>query len=167
MWIAWLTDSMMFYSVFKIILVISRRPMQLSMHSILSKPLASFPYNHYRNNGQLWEKNESHYNYYHQSSNGISAESGIEQANSCSQVSSVTDSGTRARYIVLNQPQHRRVPSFGVPECTGLFTDYVSLTLSLLMTTQELLWTVKIKIRLHRTCSLISNLHCPRFHSGL
>ena len=38
-------------------------------------------------------------------------------------------------------------------------------TFSLL--TKKLLRTVWIKIRLHRTCSLICQLHCPHFHSRL
>ena len=40
-------------------------------HNILSKPLAAFPHNHSRNNGQQRERNESCCNDYHQSSEGI------------------------------------------------------------------------------------------------
>ena len=53
-------------------------------HNILSKPLAAFPQNLCRNNGQQWERNESCRNDYHQS--WILAEPGIEPATSCSQV---------------------------------------------------------------------------------
>ena len=36
-------------------------------HNILSKPLAAFPHNHCRNNGQRWERNKSWRNDCHQS----------------------------------------------------------------------------------------------------
>ena len=55
-------------------------------HNTLSKPLAAFPHNHCQNNGQRWERNESCHNDYHQSSEGIFAEPGIEPATSCSRV---------------------------------------------------------------------------------
>ena len=55
-------------------------------HNILSKPLAAFPHNHCRNNGQRWERHESCSNDYHQSSERILAKPGIEPATSCSQV---------------------------------------------------------------------------------
>ena len=57
------SDCMIFSTVFNIILVISQLPVHLTMltwslltsakHNILSKPLAAFPHNHCRNNGQL------------------------------------------------------------------------------------------------------------------
>ena len=59
--------------------------------NILSEPLAAFPHNHCRNNGQRWERNESCHNDYHQSSERILAEHGIEQSTSCSQVRNATD----------------------------------------------------------------------------
>ena len=40
-------------------------------HSVLSKPLAAFPHNHCRNNGQQWERNESCHNDCPQSSERI------------------------------------------------------------------------------------------------
>ena len=43
---------------------------------ILLKPLAAFPINHYRNNGQQWERNESCCNDYHRSSERILHEPG-------------------------------------------------------------------------------------------
>ena len=61
-----------------------------SPHNILSKPLAAFPHNHCRNNGQRWERNESCRNDYHQSSERILAEPGIEPATSRSQVGNST-----------------------------------------------------------------------------
>ena len=60
-------------------------------HNILFKPLAAFPHNHCRNNGQQREGNESCRNDYHQSSERIFAEPGIEPATSCSQVRNATD----------------------------------------------------------------------------
>ena len=57
-------------------------------HNILSKPLAAFPYNHCRNNGQ---RNDSCLIDYHQSSERILAEPEIETATSCSQVRNATD----------------------------------------------------------------------------
>ena len=62
-----------------------------SFHNILSKPLASFPHNHCRNNGQRWKRNDSCRNDYHQSSERILAEPGIEPATSCSQVYNAID----------------------------------------------------------------------------
>ena len=59
-------------------------------HSILSKPQAAFPHNHSRDNGQRRE-DESFLNDYHQSSERILAEPGIEPATSCSQVRNATD----------------------------------------------------------------------------
>ena len=47
-------------------------------HNILSKPLAAFPQNHRRNNGQGWERNESCRNDYHQSSERILAEPKVQ-----------------------------------------------------------------------------------------
>ena len=46
--------------------------------NILSKPLTAFLNNHCWNNGQRWERNESCRNDYHQSSERILAEPGIE-----------------------------------------------------------------------------------------
>ena len=40
------------------------------------------------------------------------------------------------------------------------------LTLSLLMMTQGA-FVDSVKIRQHRTCNLIADLHCPHFHSRL
>ena len=71
-------DCMVFNDVFNSISVISRQPVHLSMLSlsylnqysahIPSKPLAAFPHNHCRNNGQRRKRNESCRNDYHQSS---------------------------------------------------------------------------------------------------
>ena len=47
-------------------------------HNILSKPLAACLQNHCQNNGQHLERNESCCNEYHQSSERILTESGIE-----------------------------------------------------------------------------------------
>ena len=58
-------------------------------HNILFKPLAAFPHN--RNYGQRQERNESCRNDYHQSSERILANPGIEPATSCSQVYNATD----------------------------------------------------------------------------
>ena len=60
-------------------------------HDILSKPLVAFPHNHYWNNGQPWERNESCCNDYHQSPERILAWLGIEPATSFSWVLYVTD----------------------------------------------------------------------------
>ena len=62
-----------------------------TLHNILSKPLAGFPHNHSRNNGQWSEKNESCCNDCHKSSERILAEPWIEPATSCSQVHNSTD----------------------------------------------------------------------------
>ena len=59
--------------------------------SILSKPLTAFPHNHCRNNGQRTERNKSCRKAYHQSSQRISAEPGIEPATSFSKVRNATD----------------------------------------------------------------------------
>ena len=58
---------------------------------ILSRPLAAFPHNHCRNNGQRWERNQSCRNDYHQSSERILGEPGIEPVTSCYQVRNITD----------------------------------------------------------------------------
>ena len=86
---------MVFNAVLSSISVISRRPMQLSMHSWSSlnqysaqysfQATGCYPTYHCRNHGQRRERNESFRNDYHQSSEGILAESGIEPAISCSQ----------------------------------------------------------------------------------
>ena len=60
-------------------------------HDILSKPLAAFPHNHCRNNGQRLDRNESCRKDYHQSAERILAEPGIEPATSCSQIRNATD----------------------------------------------------------------------------
>ena len=60
-------------------------------HNILSKPLAAFPLNHCQNNGQWRERNESCHNDYHQSSEKILAELGIEPVTSCSQFRNTVD----------------------------------------------------------------------------
>ena len=60
-------------------------------HKFLSKPLAAFPHNHCRNKRQRWEGNESCRNDYHQSSERILTEPGIEPATFCSQVRKATD----------------------------------------------------------------------------
>ena len=54
--------------------------------NILSKPLATFPHNHHRNNGQLCASNECCRNEYHPYSERIFADPGIETATSCSRV---------------------------------------------------------------------------------
>ena len=66
-------------------------PFTSTLHNILSKPLAAFPNNHCQNNGQRWERNGSCRNDYHQSSDRILAEPGIEPVISCSQVRNTTD----------------------------------------------------------------------------
>ena len=97
----WALVCMVFNAVFNSISVILRRPLHLSMfpgilltstpHNFLSKPLAAFPHNLCRNNGQRWERNESCRNGYHQSSERILVEPGIEPATSCSQVRNAAD----------------------------------------------------------------------------
>ena len=69
----------------------SRFLLTSSPHNILSKPLAAFPHNNCRNNGQRWERNESCRNDYRQSSERILVEPGIESATSCSQIRNATD----------------------------------------------------------------------------
>ena len=76
-------DCIVFNVIYNSISVISRQPVHLSMlswnsHNILSKPLTAFPHNHCRNNEQQWERNKSCHNDYHQSSERILAEQGIE-----------------------------------------------------------------------------------------
>ena len=94
---------MVFNAFFNNISVISWRPVHLSISlsqysawytCILSKPLAAFPHNHCRNNGQGWERNKSCCNDYHQSSGRIFAEPGIEPLTSGSQVLYATDWAT-------------------------------------------------------------------------
>ena len=94
-------DWMVFNAVFNNISVNSWQLVHLSMLScspfnqyfalILSKPLATFPQNHCRNNGQWWERSESCGNDYHQSSEKILYKLGVEPATSCSQVHHATD----------------------------------------------------------------------------
>ena len=55
-------------------------------HNILSNPLATFPHNYCRNNGQQWERNEPCPNDYHESLERILAKPGTEPGTSCSQV---------------------------------------------------------------------------------
>ena len=62
-----------------------------TLHNILSKPLAAFPQNHCQKNGQLWQRNESCRNDYHQSLERILAEPGIEPATSWFQVCNATN----------------------------------------------------------------------------
>ena len=57
--------------------------------NIFSKALVAFP--HLRKNGQRRERNESCHNDYHQSSERILAEPGMEPATSCSEVLNATD----------------------------------------------------------------------------
>ena len=57
-----------------------------TLYNILSKPLAAFPHNHCRNNGQQWERNESCRNDYHQSLERIYPEPGIKPVTSSSKV---------------------------------------------------------------------------------
>ena len=64
-------------------------------HNVISKPLAAFPHNHCRNNGQRRERNESCRNEYHQSSEKILAKPGIEPATSCYQLSYGTRLGRK------------------------------------------------------------------------
>ena len=88
-------------TVFNSVSVISRRPVHLSMlswvlftssrHKILFNPQAAFPHKHCQNNGERWEMNDSCRNDYHQSSERILAEPGIEPATSCSQVRNDND----------------------------------------------------------------------------
>ena len=60
-------------------------------HNIPTKPLAAFPNNQCRNNGQGSGRNEPCRNDYHQSSEGILAKPGIEPATYFSQVLHATD----------------------------------------------------------------------------
>ena len=60
-------------------------------HNILSTPLAASPHNHCRNNEQRREMNEYCCSDYHQSSERILAEPGIEPVTSSSQVRKATD----------------------------------------------------------------------------
>ena len=82
---------------------IPRRPVHLSMfswssfnkHSAqYSFQATGYPYNHCRNNGKLWEGNESCRNDYHQSSERILAKQGIEPATYCSKVQYAIDWAT-------------------------------------------------------------------------
>ena len=57
-----------------------------TLHNIIFKPLAVFPHNHCQNNGQRCESSGSCHNDYHQSSEKILVEPGIEPATSCSHV---------------------------------------------------------------------------------
>ena len=50
-----------------------------TLHNILSKPLAAFPHNHLRDNGQREERNESCCNDYHQSSESFGRAQGLDQ----------------------------------------------------------------------------------------
>ena len=69
---------MVFDAMSYIISDISRRPVHLfcssftsTPHNIVSKPMAAFPHNHHRNNGQRSEIHESCHKDYHQSSERI------------------------------------------------------------------------------------------------
>ena len=57
-----------------------------TMHNIISKPPVTFPHNHCGNNGRRWERTESCLNNYHQSSERLFDEPGIEPVISLSQV---------------------------------------------------------------------------------
>ena len=72
-------------------------------HNILSKPLAAFPHKHCQNNSQLWERNESCRNDYHQSKERILAKSEIKPVTFCSQVPNATN---RAMGLRNNNPFH-------------------------------------------------------------
>ena len=63
----------------------------ITVLNILSKLLAAFPDNHCQFNRQRWKRNESCNNDYHQSSERILAELGIELATFCSQVRNTTE----------------------------------------------------------------------------
>ena len=94
-------DCMVFDTIFNHISVTSRQSVHLSIvswsiltstpYSILSKPLAAFSHNHCGNNWQLWERNESCSNDYHQSSERIFAEPGIEPTTCFSEVCNATN----------------------------------------------------------------------------
>ena len=133
-----LFDCMVFYAVSNSISVISRRPVHQSMlslslrvtstpHNILSKPMAAFPHNHCRNNGQRWEKNESCRNDYHQSSERILAEPGIESATSCSQVRKATD-WAMGLGISLKEVAYEEVALYSLgtmPPFTTMFSNVI------------------------------------------
>ena len=86
---------MVFNAIFNIISIISQEPffpgvlINSASDNSLLKPLAAFPHNHDRNNGRRREKNKSCY--YHQSSERMSEEWGIEPAISSYQVFYDTD----------------------------------------------------------------------------
>ena len=69
-------------------------------HNIISKALAAFPHNHCRNNGQQWERNESCCNDYHQSSERMVAEPGIEPATSCVDEKGLLANQVRDKWII-------------------------------------------------------------------
>ena len=73
-----------------------------TLHNILCKPLAVFPHNHCWKNRQLWERNESCCNDYHQSLERILAEPEIEALASCSQVLYATNPAMGLRPYFLN-----------------------------------------------------------------
>ena len=50
-----------------------------TLHNILSKLLLAFPHCHRRSNGQEWEENGSYSNDYHQSSERLLAEPGLNR----------------------------------------------------------------------------------------
>ena len=86
-------------------------------HNILSKPMTVFPHNHCRNNGRWWERNESCRNDYHQSSERILAEPGIEPATAFSQVQNPTDWAVGLLYSVWSEGNLR----LALKVCTSLF----------------------------------------------
>ena len=107
---------MVFKVDFNSISEISRHLVLLSIFSqsypntILFKPLAAFPHNHCRNNGQRWERNESCRNDYHQFSERILAEPGIEPATYFSKVRCATDWAIGHGIFVLpNNNLHRLI----------------------------------------------------------
>ena len=69
-------------------------------YNILSKPLAAFPHKHCLNNWQRWERDESCRNDYHQSSENILAELGIEPA-TCSEVCNATNQAMGLHFYSL------------------------------------------------------------------
>ena len=75
------TDCIVFNAIFNSIsvIVVASAPIHnfleffltSTLHNNLSKPMAAFPQNRYRNNRQWWERNESCFNEYHKSTERV------------------------------------------------------------------------------------------------
>ena len=91
-----------------------------NQHNILANPLAAFPHKHCWDNGQQRETNKSGCNEYHQASERILGEPGIEPATSCSQVRYAfwLSYGTRHK---MNLTLYHTIPTFNDPEKEGFW----------------------------------------------